>query len=173
MKKTLLAILLAVALIVIPVGSALAADSADVTVTATPGWVSITVAPTGYDFAIILAGVNKDTTADPIFTITNNSTVIMDVDIECDGWTDIALPPESVEWPYADIAAVDTGSLNFSTDDGSTWTYIPETPAAAAALAAGVATDTDPTFDLQLEAPTSFTHVDEQQSIITLTASAT
>jgi hypothetical protein len=42
MKKTLLAILLAAALTVIPVGNALAATSADVTVTADPLYLSIT-----------------------------------------------------------------------------------------------------------------------------------
>jgi len=172
MRKTLIAILLALALVAIPVGSALAATTADVTVTATPGWVSITVAPTTYPFGVISAGVNKDTTAGAGFTITNNSTVNMDVDIECDGWTDIASVPEGTAWTYNDTAGQDTGSLNFSTNDGGTWTFIPETPTTAA-LASNVGTGVNPTFDLQLEAPTSFTHVDEQQSIITLTASVT
>jgi len=174
MKKILLAILMAAALIVIPVGNALAANTDTVTVTATPGWISIIVAPTGYDFLVVLAGTTPDTTgATPYFTITNNSTVIMDVDIECNGWTDIALPPEGIEWFYNATAAADTGSLNFSITGGAPWTYIPETPAVAAALASAVGTGTDPTFDLQLEVPASFTHVDEQESIITLTASAT
>jgi len=42
MRKTLIALLLAVALTVIPVGNALAATSQDVTITATPGYVAIT-----------------------------------------------------------------------------------------------------------------------------------
>jgi hypothetical protein len=170
MRKTLIAILLAVALTVIPVSSVLAANTADVTVTATPGWVSITVDPASHDFGVVLAGDTPDTTSGAGFTITNNSTVAMDVDIECDGWTDIASVPEGTDWTYADTAGTDTGSLNFSTTGGAPWTFIPETPTTAS-LASDVATGVDPTFDLQLEAPTGFTHVDEQQSVITLTAS--
>jgi ABC-type proline/glycine betaine transport system substrate-binding protein len=166
MKKTLIAILLAVALTVIPVSSALAATTADVTVTATPGWVSITVNPTSHDFGVVLAGATPDTTATG-FTITNDSTVNMDVDIQC---TSVWSPTTgSNSWTYADTPDEDTGSLNFSTTGGAPWTFIPS--ATTASLASDVGTAVDPTFDLQLEAPTSFTHVDEQECTITLTAS--
>jgi hypothetical protein len=166
MKKVLLATLLAVALTVVPVGSALAANTADVTVNATPGWVSIIVAPTSQDFGVVLAGATPDTTAGVGFTVTNDSTVAMDLDVQC---TTVWGPVTGTNsWTYADAAAADTGSLNFSTTGGPPWTFIPS--AAAVAMADAVGVGTDPTFDLQLEAPTSFTHVDEQQCIITLTA---
>ena len=47
MKRTLIALLLALALVVIPVGSAFAATTADVTVTATPSILSISVEDKG------------------------------------------------------------------------------------------------------------------------------
>jgi len=81
MKKTLIAILLAAALIVIPVGSALADTSADVTVTATPGWVSITNLPATFDFGVVLASTTPNTTTS-YFAITNDSTVAMDINIK-------------------------------------------------------------------------------------------
>jgi len=172
MKRALIAILLALALVVIPFGSAFAANSAGVTVTATPGWVSITNAPDFFDFGVVLAGINEQT-AGGDFTINNASTVDMDVTIECDGWTG-AVPANS--WAYG-APGENSGQLNSSIDGGDvggTWLLIPESPASAATLVSDVApTDPDPTWDLQLEAPTSFTYVDVQTTIITLTAAVT
>ena len=163
MRKTLLAILLAVALALIPVGSAFAANSDTVTVTATPGFVSITVTPDTYDFAVVYPDTDEDTVAGTPFTVNNSSTVDMDLTIECDGWTG------GPGWTYADTAGIDTGSLNFSTNDGVLWTYLPETPTTAV-LASDVTPATSPTFDLQLDAPTDFTYGDVQTTTVTVTA---
>ena len=103
MKKTILAILMAVALIVIPVGNALAASSVDVTVTASPAVISLTVLPTTWDINDEVAGdglvrINTTYYANPTgdetapnnpvvdgdcrFTFTNDGTV--NIDIACD-----------------------------------------------------------------------------------------
>jgi hypothetical protein len=96
MKRLVIAILLAVALLVIPVSVALAATTADVTVYATPSYVSISIAPTSWTINDVAGGgglldINTtyysndlgDTTAfsDPVtdaechHALTNDSTV--------------------------------------------------------------------------------------------------
>ncbi len=160
MKKTLLAILMAAALIVIPVGSALAADTDTVTVTATPGWVSIVNAPDAFDFAIVYADTDENTGIN-FFTITNSSTVAMDVNIGCDGWSG------ATPWTYG-AAGIDTAQLNASDGDAA---YDVTVPAAGSTLLINaVGTATSPQWELELDAPSSFTHVDVQTTTITLTA---
>ena len=53
MRKTLIAILMALALVVIPVGSVLAANSADVTVTATPTYIALTNSTTTWPIGMV------------------------------------------------------------------------------------------------------------------------
>jgi hypothetical protein len=161
MKKTILAIMLALALIVIPVSSALAAETDTVTVTATPGWVSISNAPDTYDFGVVTAGTTPNTGSD-YFTITNSSTVAMDVNIGCDGWSS-----SGTAWTYG-AAGADTGQLNASDGDDAYDVTVPSS--GSAQLMNAVATSTDPTWELELEAPSSFTHVDVQTTTVTLTA---
>jgi len=162
MRKTLLAILLAVALIVIPVGNALAASTADVTVTATPGWVSITNTPDAYDFLVVLADTDKDTGEDYFF-IDNSSTIIMDINIKCDGWSSTG-----TAWFYGAPAA-DTGRLNASDGDAAyDVVMLAINTDYLLSDAVGVGTDVD--WELQLDAPVSFTHVDVQTSLVTVTA---
>jgi hypothetical protein len=163
MKKTLLAILLAVALTVIPVSSALAANTADVTVTATPGWVSITNAPATYGFGVVLAGTTPNTTTG-WFTITNDSTVDMDISIGCDGWSPVS---GTNSWSYG-ASGPDTAQLNASDGDGAYDITVPDS--GSTLLIDAVSVGVDPTWELELEAPSSFTHVDEQTTTVTLTA---
>jgi hypothetical protein len=100
LKRTLIAIVMALALMLIPVGSALADSSVNVTVTATPGYLSIDVAPTDWTINGISGDgiVRTGTTyyANPLgdetaptgisdgecrFTFTNDGN--LDVDITC------------------------------------------------------------------------------------------
>jgi hypothetical protein len=160
-RKTLIAILLAVALVVVPVGNALAADTDTVTVTATPGWVSIVNDPDDHDFGIVTAGTTPNTTTS-WFTITNSSTVAMDVNIGCDGWASAG-----TAWIYG-ASGADQGQLNASAGTGAYDVTVPDS--GSAQLMDAVATTTDPTWELELEAPSSFTFVDVQTTTITLTA---
>jgi hypothetical protein len=167
MKRTLIAIAMALALVLIPVGSAFAATTADVTVTATPGFVSITNAPDSWDAGTIIKDTDVDTGVH-YFTITNASTVAMDINIACDGWT---------SWTYG-APATDTGQLKASSANGGTGgstgegDYDITVPNGGGSLLCnGVAVSTNPTWELQLDAPTDFTNVDVQTSTVTLTAS--
>jgi len=101
MKKTLLAMLLAVALVVVPAAGAFADNSQDVTVTATPSYISIANDPATWTVngltgtSVIAIGTEYwtnplgDTTtpSDPVvdgecrFTITNTSTVATDLTV--------------------------------------------------------------------------------------------
>ena len=163
MRKTLLAILLALALVAILVGSVFAASTAGVTVTATPGWVSITNAPIDYDFDVVLAGIDEDTGID-YFTITNASTVDMDISIECDGWAGAVN-----SWTYG-APAEDTARLAASDGDGAYDVTLAVD--SGTLLIDAVAVGTHPSWELELQVPTSFTYVDEQTTMVTLTASA-
>ncbi len=175
MKKALLAILLALALTVIPVSSALAANTADVTVTATPGWVSITNSQGSFGFGVVTAGTTPNT-GTGWSTITNNSTVAMDINIQCDGWSPVS---GTNSWTYG-AAGADTAQLNASSANGGsggssgagnydiTVPVVP--PGPAALLCDAVAVGVNPSWELELEAPSSFTHVDEQTTTVTLTA---
>jgi hypothetical protein len=63
MKKTfIVAIVMSLLLAMFPIGLALAATTADVEVTATPGFVSITNAPGTFDFGVITQGSVTNTT---------------------------------------------------------------------------------------------------------------
>jgi hypothetical protein len=171
----MLAILLALALVLIPVGSAFAATTADVTVNATPGFVSITNAPTTFDFGVVYADTDENT-GNAYFTVTNDSTVDMDVSIHCDGWT--VVPPGTNSWTYG-APADDTARLYASSANGGaggsggqgTYDILLPSSAPGTLLMDAVGTATDPTWELQIDAPTGFTHVDEQETTVTLTAS--
>jgi len=172
MKKTLLAILLAVALIVIPVGNALAATTQDVTINATPGWVSISIVapdPDSFDFGVVLAGVDENT-SNGYFIITNDSTVLMDLSIECLTWSAV-LPGN--DWNYGDPASGDDTARLFASSaegNGAGLYDIALLTTGGTLLCNAVPTATDPTFELQLDVPNAFTFVDAQETTVTLTA---
>jgi hypothetical protein len=162
MKKTILAILLALALVLIPVSSAFAAKTEEVTINATPGYISITSVPDTYDFGIVDEGATENTTATPL-NIDNVSKRAIDITIVCDGWASGA----GSKWTYG-ASDNDTGQLNFSITGGAPWTLVPD--AVAVEIVDNLAADTDQTYDLQLEAPSVMTFGDEQETLITLTA---
>jgi hypothetical protein len=164
LKRTILAIMLALALVAIPVSTALAATSQDVTVTATPTFISISNSPGSFDFGPVIASSTPDTTED-YFTVTNDSSVNIDVTIVCDGWH---TPPVD-HWTYA-AAAPDTALLNASDGDAAYDVEVDDlTPAALHSTASA---GDDFTWELQLEAPTSFGYGDEQTTTVTIEASA-
>jgi hypothetical protein len=167
MRKTLIALLLAVALTVIPVGSALAASTQDVTITATPTFISITndsATGNNYNFGVV-AESGTPGTGETYFTITNDSTVDIDIDIQCDGWEG-----GSDDWAYASPIGADQGYLDAS--DGAGGYDILVQDGTDTELFDTVATTTDPQWGLELNAPSSFTFGNTQQTTVTLTASA-
>jgi hypothetical protein len=162
-RKTLIAILIALALVVIPVGSALAATTADVTVTATPTFISITNSPSSYDFGVV-AESSTPNTGETNFTITNSSSVAIDTTIKCNGW---GTPPD--KWSYGP-SGPDTGQLNASNGSGGFTISVPVDPTTAA-LHSNVAVGNNPQWGLQLTAPSSFSFGAQQTTTVTISAS--
>ena len=176
MKKTLLAILLAVALVVVPVGSAFAQTTDTVTVTATPSYISIDVTQTDFDFGTVTVSSFPDTTtsgpkdtggdagADDYFDIVNTSTVVIDVEIYSDGWEGGAN-----DWTWG-ASAGDTGRLNASTDQGTTWPVNVPDSQSTVLIFDDLGISVDDSFDLQLETPSSFSYGNQQQTTVTVSA---
>ena len=173
MKKTLIAILLAVALTVIPVGSALAATSQNVTVTATPTFISITNSQGNFPFGVVTASGTPNT-GTGWSTITNDSTVAIDINIQCNGWSGAGN-----SWTYGSPIGADTGYLAASSTFGGTGgsggagAYDVDILIASTdyLLCDDLAVDDDPDWELELNAPSSFTFGDQQTTTVTLTAS--
>ncbi|MBA7635474.1 hypothetical protein ES703_43078 [subsurface metagenome] len=161
MKRLVIAVILAVALAIVPVSGVLADTSQDVTVTATPSYVSISNSPIDFDFGTVAAGVDEDTGTGH-FTITNGSTVTIDITIVCNGWSGGTTP-----WTYGPAAA-DTGELKASDGDGTYDVTVDDTTPAA--LASSVSAGAPVSWELELDAPISFSHGAEQTTTVTLSA---
>ena len=170
-RTTIVVIVMSLLVAILPVGLALAQTSQEVEVTATPSFISITNAPISYDFGSISAN-STDNTTDGYFTITNGSSVNMDISIQCNGWSG------GTGWTYGSPAA-DTGQLKASSANGGSGgstgagnfdkTLLDGTDIL---LCDNVTSVTSPTWELLLEAPTSFTFGDEQTTTVTITATA-
>jgi hypothetical protein len=150
---------------------AMAATSQNVTVTATPSFISITNSPGTFDFGVISESSTPNTTTG-YFGVTNDSTVAIDVNIGCDGWSG------TTPWTYG-AAGTDTGQLNASATNGGVGgstgagNYDVTVPDGSTALLCdALAATTDFDWELELEAPASFTHGDQQTTVVTITAVA-
>lgn len=167
-----LALLIAVVLSLPAVGNVFAAVTQDVTVNATPAFVTISNAPTTFDFGTVTTN-SHNVTGNAHFTITNGSTVRVDVNIQCDNWTSTG-----TNWTYGNPGA-DTGNFDASSDDGGSGGSTGEgdydisvVAYADTLICDNVSTVTDPTWELQLDAPSSFTHGDAQKNTVTVSAVA-
>jgi hypothetical protein len=157
-------------LLMYPATSAIAATSQDVTVTATPSFISISNTPGSYDFGLISESGTPNTGTGH-FTVTNTSTVDTDISIGCDGWSGGASP-----WTYG-ASAADTARLLASATQGGTGgsggagSYDVTAPSGSTALLCdGLTASTGFAWELQLEAPSSFGHGDQQTTTVTITA---
>ena len=131
--------------------------------------------PSTKDFGVVTAGSTPNT-GNAYFTITNSSTMTIDIYIKCDGWSPTT---GTNSWTYGSPIGADQGFLEASSADGGAGgsqgggLYDVEIlNGTDTLLCDDVATTTDPTWELQLNAPSSFTHGDEQQTTVTLTATA-
>lgn len=171
-RTTIVAIVMSLLLAIFPVGLALAATSDDVIVTATPSFIGISNSPGTYDFGTVSANTTVNTTA-PYFTITNDSSINIDIGIGCDNWSSAGST-----WTY-DSPAANTAQLNASSAHGGSGGSTGEgnfdklvSSANSTLLCDNVTVGTDPTWELQLETPTSITFGDEQTTTVTVTATA-
>ena len=140
----------------------LAATSDEVTVTATPSYVSISNLPVSFDFATVAESGTPNTTTG-WFTVTNDSTVNITVSIGCDGWSG------TTAWTYG-VAGADTGQLKASDNDGVYDVTVPN--GSTAELHTTVTSGTNVQWELQLNCPTSFSHGAEQTTTVTVSAAA-
>jgi len=165
-RRTIIAILLALALAVIPAANAFAAKTADVTVTATGAKLSIAItAGSPHDFGTVL---ESDTVASALtqFTLTNNGTVAADIVIHGHNST---VGGGGTLWTLADAPGTDTYAMQFSRNSAPGWTVIKTTDVTYMSNLAALGTDQ---FGLQLSTPTSITDTTNQQTmLVTLTAS--
>lgn len=161
-KKFLLSLILALVLVLSLAMPVLAATSDDVTVTATPSYISIDNDPAVFDFATVDESGTPNTTTG-WFTITNDSTVNITVSIGCNGWSG------TTPWTYG-AAGADTGQLKASDNDGLYDVTVPN--GSTAELHTTGTPGTNVQWELQLDCPTSFTHGYEQTTTVTVSAAA-
>ena len=144
---------------------AYAATSAGVSVNATPAYVTITNSPNTYSFGVVNTSSNYST-AVGYFTITNGSTVNIDVAISCNAtWTG------GVAWTHSDTLTpgADTAGLA-STPNTTIWNVIVKNAAPQK-----VYTNTGSAsllWGLRLLTPTSFSDGVIKTNTVTLTATS-
>ena len=137
---------------------------------------SISNSPGSFDFGAVMASSTPNTTTG-WFAITNSSNVTIDINIKCNGWSFTA---GSNDWIYG-ASAEDTARLKASNDQGGVggssgagnYDIIVPSGETGTLFCNDVATSTTTiNWELQLEAPSSFTHFDPQITTVTLTATA-
>lgn len=163
MRRYFLGLILALALVALLATPAIAATTQDVSVTATPSYISISNSPNSFDFGTVATSSTPNTTTG-WFTITNSSTVATDIDIKANGWTGGA------GWSWG-AAGADTGRLAASDDDG-TYNVTIIAVDTDYELKDNLAAVTNQDWELELQAPSSFSFGDEQTTTVTITASA-
>jgi len=168
-RTTIVVIVMSLLVAILPVGLALAQTSQDVTVTATPSFISITNDPDSWPIGTVSAGSTPNTTAD-YFLITNTSSEAIDISINCTGWTG------GPGWTYG-APAEDTANLAASSGNstgggsGGAGDYDIDVPNGPSTLLIdAVAVGVNPNWELKLNAPTSFTFGDQQTTTVTITA---
>jgi len=198
MKKTLIALLLALALVVIPVSSALADSSVGVTVTATPGVLSISlIGPDTWPINGVKAGdgvIRTDTLyysnplgdetapADPVvdgaclFKFSNDSNV--SIDITCDmgdfvlaaGGTDIGYMDNSDGTGYLDNGPTEFGASGYASE--AALSYVTFKTTGSSTFITNLAATGSKMWGVALTTQEdAFTSIDAIKSTITCTAS--
>lgn len=170
MKRLIISVVLALTLLMVPVSGALAAEDT-VTVTATPSFVAIANSHSDYDFSVI-AESSTENTGTGYFTLTNTSTVVTDVTLSCVTWSGTS------SWTYG-ASDADTGQLKASGDNpgaggsGGAGTYNLVIPTSGSVLLNDdLPATTNVAWEMQLDAPSSFSHGYEQTTTVTITATA-
>lgn len=149
--------------LVMPGGVALAATSDTVDINATPSYISISIGNNTFDFGIVTASSTPNS-GTGWFVVTNDSTVNINSTIQCtstwEGGTN--------DWTYG-AAGEDTAQLKASDGDGA---YDITVQTGSAVWLNTTSTEGENwSFELQLEAPSSFTYGNEQTAEITISSS--
>lgn len=149
MKRRILALLVALALValVVPAAVFAAEDTVSCTVTATV--VSVTVTDGDVAYGTLGLGATNNTIGTDTQTVTNNGTVTEDFSIKSSDatrgggttWELVETPPGSDEFKH-----------EFSTNSGGDWTAMSDTNGFTA-MASGVAPEGTESLDLQITMP--------------------
>jgi hypothetical protein len=166
MKRRILALVVALALVALVVPAAVfAADTGTVTCTVTATLVSVTVTDGNVTYGALALGANTTTLAlADTQTATNDGTVAEDFNIKSSNatrgggtnWTLVTTTPGSNEFKH-----------EFSTNGGSGWTAM---TTSYQTLKSNVLSSSNQTFDLRITMPSSTT--DYLQHTITITVQA-
>ena len=166
-RKLLVSLALALMLVLSFSMPVFAQSTTDVTVTATPSYLSITVSPTTYDFGVIATSATPSTTT-TYFTITNSSSVATDntIAVTTATWSG------GVTWTHSDTATAGADTAGMKANKGGTWGTgdVIVKYASPEILAASQTANTDWSFGLQLLAPTSFSDGVQKSIIVRVTA---
>ena len=148
---------------------ALAATTADVTVTALPSWISIVATNTTYDFGTVTEGSLTNTTT-AYFPIVNSCSVQSDNTISAvtGNWTG------GSGWIHNDTATPGIVTAGLQTNKGGTWGVgdIVVQNAVPQFIAENQAATTNYSFGLNLLAPTAFHDGVQKQMVVRITAVA-
>lgn len=170
MKKKLtriIAALLILTAVIIPSTTALALTTQDITVTATPAYVSISANQSSYDFGVVAASSTPYTATDWCL-IDNTSTVQTDqtISVTTATWSG------GVTWTHSDTNTPGEDTAGMLANKGGTWGVgdIIVKNSSPNYIAENQTADTDYAFGLKLTAPTGFT--DGVEKTITVRVSA-
>ena len=165
MKRSL-GLLIACLLVLVPTGIVGAATTADITVNATPEYITISVNQSTYDFSTIAESSVTNTTAG-YFGITNGSTVQTDqtVSVTSTNWTG------GVGWVHSDTCTPGTATAGMKAQRvGQSWVIVKN--AAPNYIYENCPASTSYSFALSLHAPTTFTDGVEKSIVVRVSAAA-
>ena len=170
MRAKILGVLIALALVLVPAGVA-ADKTADITVTATPEFIGISVNPTTWGPSVPDGGLTVQTTT-IYFTITNSSNVLTHQYIYVTGatWTSAGQT-----WTHSDTATSGVHTVGLKANKGGTWgtgdvIVRHDSQLDADRIAVSQAATTDYDFGLQMIGPTSNTDTDSKSNTVRIQA---
>ncbi len=164
MLKVLFCLALVVLMVLTVTLPALAASTGTVTITARKGVVSITLAPTSYDFGYLIESSVNNTPSNA-FTLGNDGNYNVNTTIQ--GADALAGGPK--KWVLSDTATPGADTYGTKvTPDGVNYTVIQKTNPVV--LVNGLAVSGSQTFGLQLLAPTSMSFVEQVSATFTVSA---
>jgi hypothetical protein len=149
---------------------AFAATTANVTITATPSFISISVNDTTWDFGTVTAGTTVNTSTTTAFEVNNLCTVITNVSIAVNSTSWVGGTP----WTHDDTATPGADTAGLLANKGGTWGTgdVIVKQADPNNIAANQAATTNFTFGLGLQVPTAFTDGTQKTIKVILTATA-
>lgn len=157
MKRRLLGALIALLLVLVPAAVS-AANTADVTITASPEYIGIAITPSTWNPSVPDGGDSVNTTTD-YFSVNNTSNIATHNYIYVTGanWTSTG-----VNWTHSDTATSGNNTVGLYANKGGTWgvsdvivKYEASPPGSANILASSQTANTDWEFGLALIGPTT------------------